>query len=156
EFLTAYRLKLTDHIYIGPGIGFLGNLSDQRDVDFGTEGEAGLKPCPSQFFYPLLSLAYLTTYFELDLYVFPWTSGSGMLYVLESLSDYAVDDTVGGLYGISGGGAVTLYFNLRTGLRLSANYFHLWNTDTTLADEGYSAVDKLDFLMVKLGLVFRF
>ena len=61
-----------------------------------------------------------------------------------------------GMLGFRGKLGLNDFFTLKFGLRLDVEYSYLWNYERDLKDAGFTTVDTLQFLLLKLGLVFRF
>ncbi|MBA7657807.1 hypothetical protein ES703_65750 [subsurface metagenome] len=150
------RIPVSENFFIGPGMRMIFNFGEQKNAELAEEGREGLKPLPDRLTSLALSLSLQFTRFELDLFLSPYTLGTGKIYLLYGTNDWTENVQTSGLFGFSGGGKLTLYFNLNTGITLSADYYYLWNTNEEMAADGYSTIDRLQFLTAKAGMVFRF
>ncbi len=154
EYLFCYRFQITENLFLGPGIYGIYNTTHCNDWDYAEGGKDVLKPLISSITSPLLSLSYISSSWEMDLYGSPWTTVAAFPYVLSGTTAYS--DQTSGINGFFIGTDIAFFFNRITGIRLSSDYHHAWNTDEELVAEGFSTVDKMHYLQVKLGLVFRF
>jgi hypothetical protein len=80
--------------------------------------------------------------------------GSAYTFAPET-GDWVVADSVAGLGGVGGEVACKLFWNLSTGVRFSAKYYHLWSIDDSLSSEGFTAPERFQYAEAQAGLVFR-
>ena len=116
----------------------------------------GLNPAPNVLYTPALSLSYRSTRLELDLLVSPYMQMNlNTFYLKPGENDVATNWNYCSGLGLRGKAIINYFFSLKFGIYFSADFCYMWNIDPELDDAGFSNIDRFQFLLPKLGMVFR-
>jgi hypothetical protein len=139
------------------GAFFYENVFEPSQVEFTSSTESGnFCPSPGGYGGPILQMSWRPSVYALDLWFSPYTVGRVPVYVLAPGSTWVDVDSVAGIRGLSGGFRAEYFFNLGTGLWLSADVHVLSDNHSELTEQGITAAKDFLDINVKAGMVYRF
>lgn len=143
------RILMLDWLLIGVGMSSFSNIgSPSLDVN-------ALKPQAPNMIAPVASCSFRFPSFEADFLAAPYVIANPFVFKFENTDVKFFGSTMQTL-GIWGQLDMRYFFNTRFGIRVSADYAHLWNLDATLRNAGFSALDTLQFGELRAGIVLRY
>jgi hypothetical protein len=154
---SAFRFVLTEQLFLGVGAFFHENVFEPSMLEFTpSTGSGDFCPSPGAYGGPILQMSWRPSVYALDLWFSPYTVGRVPVYVLAPGETWVDVDHAAGIRGLSGGFRAEYFFNLSTGLRLSADIHVLSDNYSELTEQGITAAEDFLDINVKAGMVYRF
>ena len=118
-------------------------------IYFGGGGFSSLSAYPTRLdVFPAILLSYLSPKWEMEL-----AATALSFYLGESLADSLAHTLLAGPRARLD---LRYFFGLRPGIRLTAEYQHMWNIDGAQRDADLGAVNSYQMLNTSVGIVYRF
>jgi hypothetical protein len=128
-------------------VGF--GLHAYTNIYFGGGGFSSLSAYPTRLdVFPAILLSYLSPKWEMEL-----IATAVSFYLGESLTESMAHTLLAGPRARLD---LRYFFGLRPGIRLTAEYQHMWNIDGAQRDADLGAVNSYQMLNTTVGIVYRF